>query len=405
MNIKTNVLGHRYLLFVYSVLVLVFFSSLTQGCADDPSSLGLKFIPPNETTGVKIFDSYIDTMDISVTGIKRAQNTSSSPFLIVGHNTNYNSKSVIKFNNINSNYDSASEVSSAVLKLKYRNYYYPSGHSDSLAQLSFDVFKVQQSIDFSTFNNDSVTSGTFGNTLQGSYTGFPTADTQEIDIQLNTSMVKDWLEYAADTSYAQKNYGIVLSPNDGSNALKGFYSGTTDGSVRPVLEIIVTKNGDPDTLTANESSTLFLPNGTLTPVPERFLLQGGISFMDVIKLSTNKIPSTATINDVQLILSLDRSNSHISPQSEQKIIASFITDTSTYAVDGDYGGLNTSDRFTMRITYPFQRWLIGQANYGALIYPSIKVTNTDLFAFYDMNSTDAGKRPRVIIRYTPRVIP
>jgi hypothetical protein len=405
MNVKINVLGHRYLLFVFSVLVIVIFSSFTQGCADDPSSLGLKFIPPNETTGVKIFDSYTDTMDISLSSIKRAVNTSSSTFLIVGQNANCSSKAVLKFNNINSNYDSANMVNSAVLKLKYKNYYYPSKNTDSLAQLSFDIFKVQQSINFSTFNTDSVTSSTFGNTSQGSYTGFPTADTQEVDIQLNPAMVKDWLEYAADTSYAQKNYGIVLSPNAGSGALKGFYSGITDGSVRPSLVIIVTKNNDPDTITANESSTLFLANGTLTPVPERFLMQGGISFMEVIKLSTNKIPSNATINDVQLILSLDKSNSSISPQSEQKMIASFITDTSTFAVDGDYSGFNVSDQFTIRITYPFQRWLVGQANYGSLISPSIKAANTDLFAFYDMNSTDAGKRPRVIIRYTPRVNP
>jgi hypothetical protein len=405
MNIKTNVLGHRYLYFVFSVLVIVILSSFTQGCADDPSSLGLKFIPPNETTGVKIFDSYTDTMDFSFYGIKRAVNTSSSPFLIVGQNGNYSSKAVIKFNNINSNYDSSSAVNSAVLKLKYRNYYYPSHQSDSLAALSFDVFKVQQGIDFTTFNTDSVTNNTFGNTSQGNYTGNPTADTQEVDIQLNTAMVKDWLEYAADTAYAQKNYGIVLSPNAGSAALKGFYSGTEDGSVRPSLEIIVTKNGDTDTITANESSTLFLSTGTLTPVNERFILQGGVSFLEIVKLSISKIPSTATINDVQLIFTLDKSNSHISPQSEQKMIAAFITDTSSYTVEGDFSGFNVNDQFTMRITYPFQRWLVGQANYGVLVSPSIKAANTDLFAFYDINSADTQKRPRVIIRYTPRVNP
>ena len=44
------------------VLLMLSFSLITMNCADDPTSLGLKFLPSNETTGVRIFDSYLDTM-------------------------------------------------------------------------------------------------------------------------------------------------------------------------------------------------------------------------------------------------------------------------------------------------------------------------------------------------------
>jgi hypothetical protein len=40
---------------------------------------------------------------------------------------------------------------------------------------------------------DSVSSSTFGTTSQGNYTGTPTADSQEVDINLNTQLVKTGL--------------------------------------------------------------------------------------------------------------------------------------------------------------------------------------------------------------------
>lgn len=406
MKLKTNNLGYRYIYFVLTVLFFVFLSFMTPGCADEPSSLGIQFVPPNETTGVKVFDSYVDSMSITFSSVKRFLNNSTSPNLIVGQSGSINSKALIKFTGMPSTYDSTLNVISATLKLRYRNYYYPVTQTDSLGQIAFDIFRVQQKINYTTVTLDSVNAGTFGNSPQGTYTGSPTADSQEVDISLNTSMIYDWLKYAVDSNYAEKNYGVVLSPNASSNALKGFYSGTVTTDLKPALFFVVSENGRPnDTLSINTSETVFFANGDLPIVPGIFFLQGGISHSELFKFVTNKIPSTAVINDARLILSIDEGNSLISTQTQRKVIGLSAIDSGAVNTEGEYPALESSGQYPIRMIYAFQKWIQGGTNYGFLIIPSNRQLNLDLFAFYNIDASDPNKRPRIIIRYTPRIIP
>jgi len=320
---------------------------------------------------------------------------------------------LIKFLGISGDYDSA-VVNTAMLKLKYRNYYFPVSVSDSLGQISFNIYKIEQNLNLTTITLDSVNSASFGNISQGSYTGSPTADSQEVNINLNPSLVRDWLEYAADTSYAVKNYGIVLSPNPSSNVIKAFYaSSVANGNeVRPELYIIVTKNGKTDTLSYRNSITLSLADASIVNPPERFTLFGGVSYVQVLSFDISRLPRDATINDVQLFITLDSSNSIFSYQTSYNITAKYISDSAGLVTDQfAFSGSNTGDsRYMIRLISgiqisPFQRWLLGQNNYGILLQAANQTINLDLFSFYDINSSDFNKRPRVIIKYTPRVTP
>lgn len=407
-----NNLSKKLKFYALSVFIIAAASLYNIGCADDPSSLGLNFIPPGETTGVRIFDSYIDTMSITASSVEFHVNTSSSTNLMVGKVGSYDAKALVKFGGISSDYDSAT-VNSATLILKYKNYYYPGTQIDSLGQISFDVYKIQQSLNFSSVTLDSVNSGTFGNISQGNYTGIPTADSQEVAITLNTSMVKDWLEYAADTGYANKNYGVVLSPNNSSSVIKAFYSSLLEDKVKPKLQIIVTKNGDTDTLTTTNSASVSLIDGDIPQNNETFLVQAGVSIVGIMKFDLSKIPSSATINDVQLYLTLDTANSKFTRLTTYKIGSIYISDTAGgYKTSGNgfEGGPDGSGYYVTRLVSssqpsPFQRWLLGEANYGIMIFASNQTKNLDQFSFYGPNASDRNKRPRVVIKYTPRVIP
>jgi hypothetical protein len=390
--------------------VMTFF---TMGCADDPSSLGLNFIPPGETTGVRTFDSYIDTMQITSVNVRKYVNTSTSPNLMVGLNGTYNAEGLLRFGGLSNNYDSAT-VNSATLTLSYRNYYFPVSAADSLGQIAFDVYKINRNLNFSTITLDSVNNSTFGTVSQGSYTGSPAADSLLISINLNTSLVKDWLEYAADTSYPNKNYGIVLSPSAASAVIKAFYSGLSSISenIRPKLTIIVTKNNDTDTLTTSSSATISLVNASIMPNPETFSLQAGVSYVQKMSFDLSKIPSTATINDVQLYLTLDSANSKFSAQTSFSIAAQYISDTTGLVTDGFSftGSPAANGQYLIRVisnfqASPFQRWLLGAANNGIMIRASNQLTNLDLFSFYNITVSDPGKKPRVVIKYTPRTTP
>ncbi len=406
-----NNISKKLKFYSLSLFIVTALSIYTIGCADDPSSLGLNFIPPGETTGVRVFDSFIDTMQITSTSVKYYVNTSNSPNLMVGKNGTYDSKALIKFGGLSGDYDSA-VVNSATLTLKYKNYYFPTAQSDSLGQISFDIYKVLQNLSYSSVTLDSVTSSSFGTTSQGNYTGSPTADTQEVSISLNTSMIKDWLDYAADTASTGKNYGLTMTPNNASNVIKAFYSGVTDGSVKPKLRIIVTKNSDTDTLETTSSETVSLNDASITPNSETFSLQAGVSYVQSMKFDMSKIPSTATINDVQLYLTQNDAGCIFSRLTTYKIGSLYISDTAGYkTTGGTFDGTSTgTGQYMIRLVKPFeaspfQRWLLGETNYGLLLFASGQTSNLDLFSFYGPTASDPNKRPRVVIKYTPRVTP
>ena len=405
---------------LYFLAVSVFFiaalSFITNGCADDPTSLGLKFLPPGDTTGIKIFDSRTDTMPITFRSLRRYINTSSnnsrSSNLITGQsNNNYSSKALIKFTSLDNNHDSA-VVNSAVLTLTYRNYYFPLSTTDSLAPVAFDVYTVNQNINYDQFTVDSLQTGTFGTTSQGNYSGIPTADTQAVNINLNTSMVKDWLEYAANSSYPVVNNGMVLSPNASSMALKGFYSSSTNNAnVRPTLTIISTKLGRTDTLIVRDGVSLSLVTGAPQVLSESFPVMAGICYTEILKFDPRKIPSNATINDVQVYFTLDSINSKFTSQTVKTIVPAYLTDTTGFAAEGlpnFYNGnpvASGSNLYAFRIIYPFQRWLNGQTNYGLSLTAYNQNVNLDLFYFYNSSASDVTKRPYVIVKYTPRITP
>jgi len=294
--------------------------------------------------------------------------------------------------------------------LKYKNYYFPNTVSDSLGQIGFDVYKINDSLNFETITYDSVNTNTFGTVSQGSYTGTPTADTQEVEITLNPAMVKDWLEYAADPNYSVKNNGIVLSPNGSSASIKGFYSTNNDAAVEPKLVVIYTKNNDTDTLTTTTSATISLTNASFAPSTETFSLQAGVSFVQQMSFDISRLPQTATINDVQLYLSLDSLSSNFSTQSNFTILGQFINDsaglkTDLFAFNGSPAG---NGMYMMRLvsagaSSPFARWLSGTANYGLLLFAGNQTVNLDRYVFYKESASDPSKRPRVVIKYTPRV--
>jgi hypothetical protein len=378
-------------------------------CADEPTSLGLKFLPSGETTGVRIYDSYIDTLPITTYSVKYRVNTYYSGNLIVGKSGNYTSKALIKFSGFPTD-KSGATVNSAVMRLRYRNYYFPNTHTDSLAQVSFDVYRILQDKNFSTITMDSVSSSTFGTVSKGTYTGSPTADSQEVYINLNTSMVKDWLEYAANQNYPTPNYGIALTPNASSGALKGFYSFVASSDLVPQITVIYTLGGSTDTLVNNQCETMFIADGDYTPPAGEFFLQAGISYDHVIKfdLSKTNIPSTATINDAQVFLYQDPGNSIFTPQTIYGINTAFVTDSAGTKNEGfprDYQTTGVQNVYTLRLIAPFQRWLNGETNHGMFIVPSAQSVNLDRIAFYNEHASDPNKRPRVIIKYTPRVTP
>ncbi len=393
-----------YFPLAFSFLALL--SIITFNCADDPSSLGLGFIPPGETTGVRTFDSYVDTLPITSSNIKKYINTSQSTYLMVGKSGNYDSKAILRFTALSSDYDSA-VVNYAKINLKYKNYYFPYTAMDSLGQISFDVYTIQYKIDPFTITIDSVNSMTFGTTPIGSFTGTPTFDSSEVSFNLNAATVKGWLDFAADTNSAIKNYGIVFIPNGGSMTIKGFNSAVTSADIRPEIEISVTKNGVTDTITSNLCQSTSLVNTSFVSNPEIFNIQSGVAFDQIMRFDLSRLASTVILNDVQIFLTLDSANSNLHNLTSLKILRTYVfSDTAGFILETTiYDSRIVNNQYMIRIINPFQRWVQGQTNYGILLTAKNDFQSLDHYSFYDMTASDPNKRPRVIIKYTPRITP
>lgn len=382
-------------LFVWVLLsALIFYS-----CEEVTSDLGQNYISPDDTLGTKLLDSKTDSLTISVNDFKQYINTYISSQMLVGQYQNYQARSLLKFNNLPTNYDSATVVS-AKIKLKYTNYFY----QDSMGTVSFDVFRLKSPLNFPTITYDSISSADIDNTIQGSFSGNPT-DSSVITITLNNQLAKDWLEFAADTNYSVKNRGVIMIPNGGTT-IKGFFTSQSgDENLYPALEIIVTKNSQTDTLTLKESDGMFVsdaPNSVIQS--DRIFLQSGVAFRSIMNFDLSKLPNNVVINDALLTLTLDTANSYITQYSDQRLVAAMVTDTSTKTDSLGFITLNrVGNVYSIRFIVIMQNWNSGVApNYGLALRNVSETGTMDIFSFFGPNYADTSVVPRLRIRYTLR---
>ena len=246
-----------------------------QSCENNPNDLGLEFIL-SDTLNTKLLDSNKDSLLITSNNYKKFINTYLSSYFMVGKYQGYESRALLKTVNVSNSYAGAT-ILSASLKFNYAKYAY----QDSNGTVSFGVYPLNSNYNFSTITIDSVNSVGIGSNLIGSYTGMP-GDTGSIFIPFDNTVAKNWLEYAADTNYAGKNYGIAFIPNSASNTIKGFggyLQNALSPNLVPKVVIIANKNNKTDTLTYDLQT--ITQSNVLMPVfyPDRLVVQNGISFL------------------------------------------------------------------------------------------------------------------------------
>lgn len=383
----------RYLFLAVVIASLSFYS-----CEEQISDLGQNFINPDDTLGTLLLDSKTDSLTISVNNFKQYINTFNSNFMMIGNYQDWEARSILRFNNISSDYDSATVLSARII-MKYGDYFF----RDSLGSVAFDVLKLNNRKTLNTITNDSITAGDIDNVVQGSFSGSP-VDSAQISIDLNTQLAKDWLEYEADTSYSVKNNGVIMIPT-GGNTIKGFFSSGTDESLRPALEIIVTKNSVTDTLVFNQSESVFLSDAPSSVIlPDRIYLQSGVAFRSIVNFGLSKLPPNVIINDALLTLTLDTANSYLSPVSDQRLVAAMITDSVNKKDSLGFITLNrVGNEYSIRFILIMQNWNSGfNPNLGLALRNVSETSTMDVFSFFGPTYSDTSVVPRLRIRYTLR---
>lgn len=370
-----------------------------QSCADDPNDLGVGFVPSGDTAGVRFLDSQIDTMAITGNNYKQFINNFGAQKILVGNYQNYESKSLLKFKDITTAYDSA-KVISASLTLRYADYYF----KDKLGITAFDLFRMNTNFNYKTITFDSVSSSSYGNTSLGNFSGL-VPDSSSISIVMDNQTIKDWLEYAADTNYAVKNYGVMMFPSASSNTIRGFYLFNDNSAYVPTLTVILSKNGDIDTITLNSSESVTISNAPPSIIPnERFLLQNGIAYRNILNFDLSKLPSNVIINNATLLFTIDNANSYVSSTTDKRILVGTVIDSiaKTDSIFFEAFLLDTIV-YSVSLNSMFQRWNSGiLPNFGVTMKNYSEIENVDNFAIYTPTASDVTRRPRLKITYTKR---
>ena len=388
----------------YSLILILsaFISVSFISCENNPNSLGVTFISSDDTLSTLTLDSQLDSMPITNKNYLKYINTSTAQSFLIGNYQNYTSKSLLKFNIGSADFDSII-VSSAILTLQYNNYYF----NDDKGITSFNVYDMTTSFNYSTVLYDSVSSSNYGSVAKGSYSG-TIADSQKIDIPLNNQMVKDWFEYAADTSYPVKNYGMILLPTLSSNTIKGFYSFNNTIDLIPYLTVIYSKNSVLDTVLLNITDYVTLSNAPSSIIPaDRFVLQSGVAYRNVLNFDLSKLPPNVIINNVNLQFTLDGKNSIISSTTDKRVVLSMVVD-SVNNIDSIFTDAFQSDSITYTVSSTalnaiFQRWNSGVLpNFGLSMKNYYETQNLDYFVFYSPAAAEVSFRPRIKITYTLR---
>ena len=399
MNLRRKLNYYNKLLALF-----VFISGMTvfQSCENNPNDLGLEFIL-SDTLNTKLLDSNKDSLLITSNNYKKFINTYFSGYFMVGKYQGYESKALLKTVGVSNNYAGAT-ILSASLKFNYAKYAY----QDTNGTVSFNVYPLNSKYNFQSITFDSVNSGSIGTDLLGSYAGIP-GDTSAIYIPFNNTVAKNWLEYAADTNYAGKNYGIAFVSNSSSNTIKafgGYLQSNSSANLVPKVVIVANKNNKTDTLIYNLETITLSNVVNPTFIPERFVVQNGISFYDILNFDLSKLPPNSIINEAYLRIKLDKSNSYISAGTPLNMFYTMMLDTVAKTNDGWLNSktiVEDSVTVSFRLNTYFQKWNYGIAtNYGISLKNSYDLFNLDRFVFYGPGVQDTSKRPKLLIRYTPK---
>ncbi len=317
---------------------------------------------------------------------------------LVGRTGNYTALTALQFTGLPER--DTIQVVSATLTLRLVSWY-----GDSTGTLAFNVQKITQSWSQTTLQWDSIQTGFYeSGPIRGSYTGQVLADTQVINVALDTSMVRAWLQQALGTTY-----GIMLVPTTSCTVVRGINAFDYDSTqFYPTLQVIA--QNPAGTVRDTNSYTLgvdtFVGNiDNLASNQSLLYLQAGVVYRSTLSFDVSGIPRGAVIDTAQLSLVQDLSTTRVSKFSGTPTIEAHIFtaagNNSSFEVSSTTGQqVNATDTFSVDLRHAVQVWIKG-LNYGLLLRVSsaTEYTSCDLYTFYDQAAASTALRPRLRIKY------
>jgi hypothetical protein len=383
------------------LLVLFAISVLLSACSDEPTEQNALLTPHLPYVEMAVRESTIVADSGTTFREYAAMNSTAS---LVGRTGNYSASMILAFYSSYFQDRDTVRVLSAKLHLHGASFY-----GDSTGQVGFTVHRLNRSWSQTTFTWDSLGTDFYdASDVRGTYAGRIGKDTEEVVIDLDTVMARQWL-ITPTTTEASYRYGMIFVPTSSATTVRGFQSFENDSSNWVPTLVLICQNAAgtvTDTSTFTNGIDTFVGNiDDLNSDPKLFYLQAGVNYRSIVKFDVSWIPKGAIVNSADLTLQRDPSTSFINR---------FAGDTSI-AVHPMEGSLTTSSfgsgstaklipgsltTYSADVAGEVQAWVRG-ANYGALlrIYGVREFESFTLVTLYG-NTADNAHKPRLKIIYS-----
>jgi len=325
--------------------------------------------------------------------------TSDNSTDLVGRNKGYTAYTVLRFSATSIPDRDTINVVSAKLTLHLISWF-----GDSSASFGFTVHKITTGWSQQGLVWDSVQAGFYeSGIVRGSYSGTVEADTQIISVDLDTSMVREWMQPTTISSY-----GILLAPTPSTNVIRGINASSFDStSYWPTLEVIAENIAGTvrDTTTFIYGIDTFVGNlDNLVTNPALLYLQSGVVYRSKLTFDVSTIPRGTLISSADLMLVRDPASSSASkfiaaPLALANVLLSESSLLSFESGSSSAEQVGTTDTFKIDLRHAVQLWLRGN-NYGVLLRaPSWSEFNSNAsIAFYNQNATTEALRPKLKVK-------
>ncbi len=360
------------------------------GCSDEPTDVGRGLLPPGDTLRIEsreLTSTFDTTFLVPI--------SSNVGRLFVGLHDDIEAASIIEFAGIPAFSDSQ-RVDSAVISFSI-NYFF----LDSSGSYGMNAYRMTKDWSASTFRWDSL-SGSYSDTLAGSFVGSVVPGDTLIRLKLDTSLVRLWGQTGTGSLALRAPVNIL-----GMKLILGFLNLAPPGTFQPGLTISYHDTADTTIrLTYYAARGVSVMHSSTPLTPGVMLLQSGTSTRSIVRFDSLAIPPKASITSAQLVLSPDVSLSLLNKYSRDSLIAYILRGT-TFPYDtialasicSPFNDIGGRKKYGADVKSIVQQWLAGRPNYGFILHTYGEFSSLDRFVLSNSEALPSLK-PRLKVTYT-----
>ncbi len=377
----------KYLLSIFLIIILAL--TLTNGCSDVPSSIGIGLIPPQDTIKLKQIEIKADSAISIITPISGSLSTLVGKYHDPTTNTSAIAYALLQFKGFTNIPDSA-VIDSAYINIKI-NYKY----KEMSGKIRFSIHEMKTTWDETNFKWDSLSISSYNPIASGILDQTITDDTV-LTLYVD-SLVKYWVKNKIDAPN-----GIILIPDlNASDIILGTrYSSFSD--IRSYLTILYNDTIKYETRSVQNT---YIAKGEIPTSSDAVYIQGGVGIRSLIRFDSLLIPKQASITQAVLELTATSNTPFINEYGNDSLIIylsrknvppydSLILGTiCSPVIDGSHKVYRADIRSIVQL------WNIREPNNGIVIKSYSEYTTFDLFSIYGI-SADNLLRPKISIVYT-----